>query len=242
VGETYVTPESLAAWRQGKIPTSAVERRPITDLPQNLLARTEGTVPYKGQGWRALGEQVGETYRNPLNLLTDVGLDVLTGGPAPTAVRLGYKGYKAAQNVRAAKGLEKSGFTPISPAEMRALQSGENIYGGANMTPGTPGFDFRAASQQATQPVSPNQLIDPKEVAAVAQQAVADTAPPASNMMTRDQASTMMSLTGDPMKTFSMLEPAQQRATIQALQQQLAANPNNTAIQGLIQQLSAMIK
>ena len=125
VGKTYYTPEEIAAWRAGELTTEQLTPQPIQNLgPQALsaLQKTEGNVPYAGQGFRAFGEQLGETYRNPLNLLTDVGLDVLTGGGLPTAGRLAYKGVKGAQGARAAKTLEGAGFTPLYAEELAALQ------------------------------------------------------------------------------------------------------------------------
>lgn len=123
----YYTPEDIAAWRAGEIPTGSVQPQPIQNLgPEAIqaLGRTEGNIPFAGQGMRALGEQIGETYRNPLNVLTDVGLDLATSGGLPTAARLGYKGYKGYQGVKAANTLEKAGFTPMYPEEAAALQQG----------------------------------------------------------------------------------------------------------------------
>lgn len=128
VGKTYYTPEEIAQWRAGELPTEQLTAQPIQNLgPQALkaLQKTEGNVPYAGQGFRAFGEQLGETYRNPLNLLTDVGLDVLTSGGLPTMARMGYKGVKGAQGASAAKTLEGAGFTPLYPEELAALQSGQ---------------------------------------------------------------------------------------------------------------------
>jgi len=128
VSKTYYTPEQITAWRAGELPTEQLTPQPIENLgPQALAAlqKTEGNVPYTGQGFRAFGEQLGETYRNPLNLLTDVGLDVLTSGGLPTMARMGYKGIKGAQGATAAKTLEGAGFTRLYPAELAALESGQ---------------------------------------------------------------------------------------------------------------------
>jgi hypothetical protein len=129
VGAEYLPAEQLAAWRSGQLSTQQAQAamRPSTDLPQKALSRTKGNIPYQGQTARALGEQIGEVYRNPLNVLTDVGLDVLTGGPVPTMGRLGYKGYELAQQARGARELGKYGFTQMTPDELAALQTGRNL-------------------------------------------------------------------------------------------------------------------
>jgi hypothetical protein len=128
VSSTYYTPEQLAAWRANEISTQQLTPQPISNLgpkAMSALGKTEGNVPYAGQGFRAFGEQLGETYRNPVNLLTDVGLDLLTGGGLPTATRLGYKTVKGVQGAGAAKTLEKAGFSPLYPEELAALKSGQ---------------------------------------------------------------------------------------------------------------------
>jgi hypothetical protein len=127
VGTSYYTPEDLAKWRSGEVATGAIQPRPIENLgPEAMkaLQQTQGNVPFAGQGMRAFGESLGQTYRNPLNLLTDVGLDVLTSGGLPTAARLGYKGYEGYKGVKAADTLQKAGFSPMYPEEMAALKSG----------------------------------------------------------------------------------------------------------------------
>ena len=128
VSDKYYTPAQLEQWRAGELPTEQLTAQPIQNLgpeAMSALARTQGNVPYAGQGFRAFGEQLGETYRNPLNLLTDVGLDVLTGGGLPTLGRLGYKGYQGIQGARAAKTLEGAGFSPLFPEEFAALERGQ---------------------------------------------------------------------------------------------------------------------
>ena len=130
VGKTYYTPEQIEQLRAGQITAEQLTPQPIQNLgPEAMaaLSRTEGNIPYAGKGMRAFGEQIGETYRNPMNLLTDVGLDVLTGGGLPTAARLGYKAVKGAKGAKAAKTLEKQGFTPLTADDLAAI-SGERPY------------------------------------------------------------------------------------------------------------------
>jgi len=127
VSDSFYTPEDLAKWRSGEVATGAIQPQPIQNLgPEAMkaLQQTQGNVPFAGQGMRAFGESLGQTYRNPLNLLTDIGLDVLTSGGLPTAARLGYKGYEGYKGVKAANTLEKAGFSPMYPEEMAALKSG----------------------------------------------------------------------------------------------------------------------
>lgn len=120
VGETYIPANVLEQYRAGAITAEQAQAaaRPTSELKG--LAATGGTVPYAGQGMRAFGESLGETYRNPLNIITDVGAGMLSGGPALTAGRLGYKGYQAYN----ANKLSNLGFTPLSSAEAAALRPG----------------------------------------------------------------------------------------------------------------------
>jgi hypothetical protein len=119
VGETYIPADVLEQYRAGQLTAEQAQAasRPTSELKG--LSATGGTVPYAGQGWRAFGEQLGETYRNPLNLLTDVGLDALTGGPIPTIGRMGYKGYQAYN----ANKLSNLGFSPLTAEEQAAFSA-----------------------------------------------------------------------------------------------------------------------
>lgn len=148
VGKEYIPAPELEAWRKGDLSTPDVTAavKPTAELPQGALQRTQGMIPFKGQGARAFGEQLGEVYKNPLNLLTDIGLDVLTGTPLPTAARIGYKGYQAARKASAVNELGKLGFTPMFPEELAALRAGQP-HPSVIIEPGQPGFDFRTASQ-----------------------------------------------------------------------------------------------
>ena len=126
VGETYLPADVLEQYRSGQLTAEQAQAlaRPTSEL--SGLAATGGTVPYAGQGMRAFGESLGETYRNPLNIITDVGAGLLSGGPAFTAGRLGYKGYQAYN----ANKLSNLGFTPLSSAEKTALRPGGGGGGG----------------------------------------------------------------------------------------------------------------
>lgn len=129
VSNKFHTPENLQAWREGKISTQQLNdlAQPISSMgPEAMkaLQKTQGTIPVAGQGFRAFGEQLGETYRNPLNILTDVGLDLASGTPLPTVARLGYKGVKGYQGAQAANTLAKQGFSPQTVEEMAAIRSG----------------------------------------------------------------------------------------------------------------------
>lgn len=129
VSDKFHTPENLQAWREGKISTQQLNdlAQPVSSMgPEAMkaLQKTQGTIPVAGQGFRAFGEQLGETYRNPLNILTDVGLDLASGTPLPTVARLGYKGVKGYQGAQAANTLAKQGFSPQTVEEMAAIRSG----------------------------------------------------------------------------------------------------------------------
>lgn len=168
VGETYIPAETLAQYRAGQISAEQAQAaaRPTSELKG--LAATGGNVPYAGQGMRAFGEQLGETYRNPLNVLTDVGLDVVTGGPIPTLGRLGYKGYQAYN----ANKLSDLGFTPLAPDEFSALRPGG---GGPGPGGGSGGVRQQAAARINTQGLPPD-VVAAQEAAAQAKVAAAEAA------------------------------------------------------------------
>ena len=123
IGDTYVTPESLQAWRAGEIPASDLTHRPTTDLPVNALKQTQGMVPYQGQQYQALGEHIGTAYRDPKKLIAEALLDVPTGGFA-SAVRGGAHAIEAYKNYQAFNKLNQAGFTPITQAEHAAMKTG----------------------------------------------------------------------------------------------------------------------
>ena len=151
IGDTYVTPESLQAWRAGEIPASDLTHRPTTDLPANALKQTQGMVPYQGQQWRALGEQIGSSYRDPVKLMAEAAGDLAFGG-VPTAARLALKGYGLYQGQRAFNQLGQAGFTPITPAEHAAIQQGgmhPNVAAVKPVAPTAPGGLPLNAQQQS---------------------------------------------------------------------------------------------
>jgi len=123
VGETYIPAPVLEQWRQGKITTEQAQAaaQPTANLPQSALRRTQGMVPYAGQEWRALGEQIGSGYRDPYKLALEAGTDLLTGGGLPSAVRAGMKVNDLYQGQKAFRQLGQAGFTPLTPAETSAL-------------------------------------------------------------------------------------------------------------------------
>ena len=123
IGDTYVTPESLQAWRAGEIPASDLTHRPTTDLPANALKQTQGMVPYQGQQYQALGEHIGTAYRDPKKLIAEALLDIPTGGFA-SAVRGGAHAIEAYKNYQAFNKLNQAGFTPITQAEHAAMKTG----------------------------------------------------------------------------------------------------------------------
>jgi len=125
VGETYIPADALEQWRSGKITAEQAQAaaRPTSELPQAALRRTEGMVPYAGQEWRALGEQIGSSYRDPVKLLAEAAGDVAFGG-VPTVARGALKGYGLYQGQKAFRQLGEAGFTPITPAEQTALRGG----------------------------------------------------------------------------------------------------------------------
>jgi len=173
VGDTYIPAPVLEQYRAGAITAEQAQAaaRPTSEL--SGLAATGGNVPYAGQGMRAFGEQLGETYRNPLNVLTDVGLDVVTGGPLPTIGRMGYKGYQAYN----ANKLSNLGFTPLAPDEFSALRPGGPVAPG--------GGGAGAIRQQAAAKIN-TQALPPEVIAA--QQAAADAKVAAAEAAARERA------------------------------------------------------
>ena len=126
LGDTYIPKDVLEQWRAGEISTKDMNslKVPTSELPQEALKKTGGMVPYAGQKWQALGEQVGESYRNPYKAALELGTDYLLGG-VPTVARAGIKGYDVYKTNKALGQLEKHGFTPISKEEHRAINLGE---------------------------------------------------------------------------------------------------------------------
>ena len=136
IGNTFIDPQEFAKFNQGELPYGQLpQQRPIGELPQGRLDRTAmmlsgGNIPNAGQGARAFGERLGETYRNPLTAAADIGSMFFTGGvPVLTALRGGLAGAQALADMR----LASKGFTPELPRTIAEYQSG------ARPMPGIPG-------------------------------------------------------------------------------------------------------
>lgn len=155
VGENYIPADVLEQYRSGTItPEQAQQQaRPITELPQAALARTQGMVPYAGEAARATGEQFGAGYRDPYKLAAEAGADYLLGG-VPTLARLGMKAYDAYQLGNAYKQLGKSGFSPLTAQEFSQLQAAGPVAPNAPpplVGPTMPGPGGLAAATPAAQ-------------------------------------------------------------------------------------------
>ena len=146
VGETYIPADVLEQYRSGLItPGQAVaQARPVSELPQAALARTQGMVPYEGQVARATGEHFGAGYRDPYKLAAEAGADYFLGG-IPTLGRLGMKGYDVYQLGKAYKELGKAGFSPLTAEEFAALSKAKPVAGPVPPTSG--GFPSGAPTQ-----------------------------------------------------------------------------------------------
>jgi hypothetical protein len=154
IGSTYTPPEELAKFERGELPYGQMpEQRPISDLPQGKLDQAAmmlsgGNIPNSGQGARAFGERLGETYRNPLTAAADIGSMFFTGGvPVLTTLRGGLAGAQALADMR----LAKKGFTPELPKILDEYQTGVRPMPGVQ--PGPMPRSFQAAG-----PVSPGGL------------------------------------------------------------------------------------
>ena len=135
--DTYITPESLKALREGKIGPNQLDVRSIKDLPSNAAERVAmglsgGEIPVKGQAARAFGERIGETYRNPLTAALDIGSAFATGGiPLISAAKTGVGGARALGDYL----MSRKGFESLTPAEIAALGKNQNPFGGAGYGP-----------------------------------------------------------------------------------------------------------
>jgi hypothetical protein len=172
VGDTYIPADVLEQFRAGTITPEQAQAaaRPITELPQDALARTQGMVPYKGQAIQAAGEQFGAGYRDPYKLAAEVGSDYLFGG-IPTLGRLGLKGYDAYKLGQAYNELGKAGFTPLTPTEFGQLRSAGPVAPGG----GGGGVRQQAAARINTQALPPD-VVAAQEAAANARVAAAEAA------------------------------------------------------------------
>lgn len=164
IGSTYTPPEELAKFERGELPYGQMpEQRPISELPQGRLDRAAmmlsgGNIPNAGQGARAFGERLGETYRNPLTAAADIGSMFFTGGvPVLTTLRGGLAGAQALADMR----LANKGFTPELPNILKEYETGVRPLPGVQPGPMPRGF-------QAAGPISPGGLAQPTPAAQAA--------------------------------------------------------------------------
>jgi len=157
IGSTFTPPEELAKFERGELPYGQMpEQRPISELPEGRLDKAAmmlsgGNIPNAGQGARAFGERLGETYRNPLTAAADIGSMFFTGGvPVLTTLRGGLAGAQALADMR----LANKGFTQELPKKLEEYQTGVRPLPGVQ--PGPMPRDFMANG-----PVSPGGLAQP---------------------------------------------------------------------------------
>jgi hypothetical protein len=176
IGPTFTPPEELAKFERGELPYGQMpEQRPISELPEGKLDQAAmmlsgGNIPNAGQGAKAFGERLGETYRNPLTAAADIGSMFFTGGvPVLSTLRGGLAGVQALADMR----LANKGFTPELPKILDEYQTGVRPMPGVQPGPMPRGF-------QAAGPVSPGGMAaaTPAATAAMATtQRVAGTTP-----------------------------------------------------------------
>jgi hypothetical protein len=176
IGNTYVEPDEYAKFLRGELPYGQMPQQlPISELPQGrldraALAMSGGNIPNAGQGAKAFGERLGETYRNPLTAAADIGSMFFTGGvPVLTTLRGGLGGVQALADMR----LANKGFTPNLPNILKEYETGVRPLPGIQPGPMPRGF-------QAAGPISPGGLAaaTPAATAAMATtQRVAGTTP-----------------------------------------------------------------
>lgn len=134
VNETYIPPEQMADWQQGKISTAeaTAASQPWTPEQVSALRRTQGNVPFKGQVGQAVGEQLIEPYTNWKGYIPDIALGVggtMLGvgpyvGPALNLLRKGIKTVRGINQVGAMNQLGDVGLTPLYKEELQALKTG----------------------------------------------------------------------------------------------------------------------
>lgn len=164
LGETYVDPAVMQAYRQGRITLPELETqgvRPTAELATNTLERialqsTGGRVPYRGQAPEALGESLVESYTGPRGmqrLAVDLALPALGVPIAPYAIKRGAEALS--QNI-----LGRKGFDPGVPAEIQAARGAEGVrimQQAAPTTaalPYTPGVRARSFERREIPPMS----------------------------------------------------------------------------------------
>jgi hypothetical protein len=148
IGNTFVEPEDFAQFTQAKLPYGQLPPElPIGNLPKNSLDRAAlmmsgGTIPNAGQGARAFGERIGETYRNPYTAAADIGSIFLTGGvPVLTAGRAGLGLIQGLADMR----LASKGFTPNLPKILDEYKTGVRPMPGIQPGPMPRGFQAAGA-------------------------------------------------------------------------------------------------
>jgi len=164
IGPTFTPPEEFAKFERGELPYGQMpEQRPISELPEGRLDKAAmmlsgGNIPNAGQGARAFGERLGETYRNPITAAADIGSMFFTGGvPVLTALRGGLAGAQALADMR----LANKGFTPELPKILNEYQTGVRPMPGVQPGPMPRGF-------QAAGPISPGGMAAPTPAAQAA--------------------------------------------------------------------------
>ena len=157
----------MAELKQG-MPISESAVRPINELAHPaLLALSGGEIPVAGQGFRAFGERLGETYRNPITAAIDIGSLGLTGVPWYTTA----KGSLAAAQGLTDAYLSRKGFTALSAAEREALNKGINPFAqfpvaktaGPVAPTEIPRLTYNPTPEPTVQPVAPETIyVDPQ--------------------------------------------------------------------------------
>ena len=124
----FTKPEDWAKFQRGELPygefppTTPIQELPSNKLEKAALALSGGEIPAAGQGFKAFGERLGETYRNPITAAADIGSMFLTGGvPVITAGRTGLAAAQAAADAL----LARKGFDPALPSQMAGYKSGK---------------------------------------------------------------------------------------------------------------------
>jgi len=159
-GRTHIPADVMAEYQASRITPEQAQASAIPYTAEQIAAleRTGGMVPYSDNVGKATGAILAEPYTSFRGYLPDVALagvgGLLTGGiggaiglPALNLLRKGYQAYDAAKTATAANELGNLKFTPLSAEQRAALNA-------VNMQPGTPGFDFRTASQAANMNVA----------------------------------------------------------------------------------------
>lgn len=127
LGDTFTPAEEWAKFQRGELPYGQFpQTKPIQELPTNRLEKAAlmmsgGEIPAAGQGFKAFGERLGETYRNPITAAVDIGSAAFTGLPLYTM----GKGLVAGTQAAADALLARKGFDPALPQKMAAYRSGQ---------------------------------------------------------------------------------------------------------------------